>query len=58
MYTFEKENQRGVLKINVSKEEWEKAIENAYEKNKGQFNIQGFRKGKAPRKVIEQKKKR
>ena len=54
MYTFEKENQRGVLKINVSKEEWEKAIENAYEKNKGQFNIQGFRKGKAPRKVIEQ----
>ena len=53
MFTFEKKDKQGVLKINISKEDWEKAVENSYEKNKGKFNIQGFRKGKAPRKVIE-----
>lgn len=54
MYTFEKNNQQGILKVKVSKEEWEEAVERAYERNKGKFNIQGFRKGKAPRRVIEQ----
>lgn len=41
------------LKLKVSGENWKKAVEEAYEKNKGKYNIQGFRKGKAPRKVIE-----
>ena len=41
------------LTIEVSAEEFEKAIEKAYHKQKGQINIQGFRKGKAPRAVIE-----
>ncbi len=41
------------LTIEVSAEEFEKAIEKAYQKNKGKINIQGFRKGKAPRKMIE-----
>ncbi len=54
MYTFEKQDKKGVLNIKISKEEWEEAINRAYEKNKGKYNIQGFRKGKAPRKVIEQ----
>ena len=54
MYKFEKKDKQGILKINISKEDWEKAVEQAYEENKGKFNIQGFRKGKAPRKVIEQ----
>lgn len=54
MYTFEKKEQQGILNIKISKEEWEAAVERAYEANKGKFNIQGFRKGKAPRKVIEQ----
>lgn len=54
MYKFEKNNKQGILKISISKNEWEKAVENAYETNKGRFNIQGFRKGKAPRRVIEQ----
>lgn len=54
MYTFEKKQQQGILNVKVSKEEWEAAVERAYEKNKGKFNIQGFRKGKAPRRVIEQ----
>lgn len=54
MYKFEKKDKQGVLKISISSEDWEKALEKAYEENKGKFNIQGFRKGKAPRKVIEQ----
>ena len=41
------------LTIEVSAEEFEQAIEKAYQKKKGKINIQGFRKGKAPRKMIE-----
>lgn len=41
------------LTIEVSAEEFEKAIEGAYQKNKKKINIPGFRKGKAPRMMIE-----
>lgn len=41
------------IEITLNKEDWEKEVNNAYEKNKGKYNIEGFRKGKAPRKVIE-----
>lgn len=34
-------------------EEFEKAIIKAYQENKGKFAVDGFRKGKAPRKIIE-----
>ncbi len=34
-------------------EEFEKAVEDAYLKNRGKYAIDGFRKGKAPRKLIE-----
>lgn len=39
--------------ITLTKEEWQKEVENAYNKNKNRYNVVGFRKGKAPRKVIE-----
>ena len=42
------------LTIEVSAEELDKAIEGAYQKNKNKISIPGFRKGKAPRKMIEQ----
>ena len=42
------------LTIEVPAEEFEKAIETAYQKNKNKIAIPGFRKGKAPRKMIEQ----
>lgn len=42
------------LTIQVSAEELEKALEGAYRKNKNKISIPGFRKGKAPRKMIEQ----
>ncbi len=41
------------LTIEVSAEELEKAIEGAYQKNKNKISLPGFRKGKAPRKMIE-----
>ena len=42
------------LTIEVSAEELDKAMQNAYLKAKGRISIPGFRKGKAPRKMIEQ----
>lgn len=42
------------LTIEVSAEELEKALESAYQKNKNKMSIPGFRKGKVPRKMIEQ----
>lgn len=41
------------LTIEASAEELDAAIEKAYQKNKGKISVQGFRKGKAPRAVIE-----
>ena len=41
------------LTIEVPAEEFEKAIEQAYQKAKGKIALPGFRKGKAPRKMIE-----
>lgn len=48
------DNNMAKLTIEVSAEKLEKAIEEAYQKNKNRINIPGFRKGKAPRKMIEQ----
>lgn len=48
------ENNMAKLTIEVPAEELEKAIEGAYRKNKNKISIPGFRKGKAPRKMIEQ----
>ncbi len=53
--TVEKlEKSMAKLKIEVSAEQLEKAIQKAYDKNKNKIQIPGFRKGKAPRKMIEQ----
>ena len=48
-----KEN--GVVKFNIefTPEEWKEAINKAYLANRSKFSIDGFRKGKAPRKIIE-----
>lgn len=42
------------LTIEASAEDFEQAIEKAYQKNKNKLSIPGFRKGKVPRKMIEQ----
>ena len=41
------------LTIEVSAEEVEKALDAAYQKQKGSINVPGFRKGKVPRAMIE-----
>lgn len=41
------------LEISIDKESFEKAVSAAYRKNVGKMNIPGFRKGKAPRSIIE-----
>lgn len=41
------------LTIEVSAEEFDAAIKNAYNKNKNKFSIPGFRKGKAPLAMLE-----
>lgn len=41
------------LTIEVAADDFEKAMETAYQKNKNKLSVQGFRKGKAPRYVIE-----
>lgn len=48
------ENNMAKLTIEVPAEELEKAIEGAYKKNRNRISIPGFRKGKAPRRMIEQ----
>jgi trigger factor len=42
------------LTIEKSAEDFEAAIEKAYQKNKNKLSVPGFRKGKVPRKMIEQ----
>ena len=48
-----KEN--GVVKFSIefSADEWKDAVSKAYLANRSKFSIDGFRKGKAPRKIIE-----
>lgn len=48
-----KEKYEVELTIEVSQEEFEAGLDKAYRKSRGNISVPGFRKGKAPRKVIE-----
>ena len=48
-----KEKSTVELTIQVDAEQFEAAVQQAYLKNRGRINVPGFRKGKAPRKIIE-----
>ncbi len=53
-YTFEKGEKSTVkVTINLDAKEWNEAINEAYEKNKGKYSLPGFRKGKVPRHLLE-----
>ncbi len=41
------------IKITLDKTEWNAYLDEAYNKNKGKYKVEGFRAGKAPRRVIE-----
>lgn len=48
-----KENKTAEVKVEIDPAEFESAVNAAYKKNKNSISIPGFRKGKAPRAVIE-----
>lgn len=50
----EKKNNKVEIEFTIDAKEWEEAVENAYQKNKGKYKKEGFRQGKVPRKVLEQ----
>ena len=47
------EGNKAKLTITIDAETFGKALNDAYKKTAGRYAVQGFRKGKAPRKVIE-----
>ncbi len=53
-YSFEKAEKSTVkITIELDANEWKSSINEAYEKNKGRYSVPGFRKGKVPKKVLE-----
>ncbi|MDY0234946.1 MAG: trigger factor [Gudongella sp.] len=51
---FEKKEKNTVyFNMEISTQDFEKAVQEVYLKTRGRFNIPGFRKGKVPRKIIE-----
>ena len=53
-YSIKENNKKeATLEIVVSKEEFAKGLDTAFNKNKKYFSIPGFRKGKVPRKMVE-----
>ena len=46
-------NKQLKFEINLSNEEWQHELDHVYEHQKSKFKVEGFRNGKAPRKVIE-----
>lgn len=48
-----REKSTAAITIEVSREEFDKAVNEVYKKNKNSITIPGFRRGKAPRKIIE-----
>ena len=47
------ENKNMQLTLELTKDEWEAWVDEAYNKNKVKYKVEGFRQGKAPRKMIE-----
>ena len=47
------ENKNMAITIDFDHEEWESLVNDSYNKNKGKYKVEGFRQGKAPRKMIE-----
>lgn len=50
-----KETNRYELKLRITAEEFEKAVAKVFEEKKGMITIPGFRKGKAPRALVEKR---
>ncbi len=53
MFELKKEKTKVEISLSIDNAEWEQGVQKIYEKTKDKFNVVGFRKGHAPRKVIE-----
>ncbi len=53
-YTInEKQDNEIKIDFTLTEKEWEEAVEHAYQKNKGKYSKEGFRKGNVPRSILE-----
>lgn len=50
---LKKEGTKVSFKMTIENDKFEEAVKKAYNKTKSKYNIPGFRKGKAPQKIIE-----
>lgn len=48
-----REGNKATIEFMIKSDDFKRAITEAYNKTKGRYNIPGFRKGKAPRRMIE-----
>lgn len=54
MFEYKIEGTKVIIDVKIDDKEWNEGVEKTYENTKGKFNIEGFRKGHVPKKVIEQ----
>lgn len=55
-YNIEKlDNGQVKITSKIAGDDWNKSLDESFEKNKGKYVIEGFRKGKAPRAFVEKK---
>ena len=54
-YTQKREKNTLTITFKATAEEWASFERRAYEQNKGKYNVPGFRKGHAPKHVLEQR---
>lgn len=52
-YKVEAQKGKAIINFTVTKEEWDLAVEDAYQKNKHKYSLKGFRKGHVPKNVLE-----
>lgn len=52
-YTKELQDKEVKFEITLDEKEWQEELEHVYEHTKSKYKVEGFRNGKAPRKVIE-----
>ena len=52
-YTVEKQKGKAKFSFKLDAAEWETAVNGAYFKTKNKYQMGGFRRGKVPRKIIE-----
>lgn len=53
MYKVNKQGAKVEIKFDVDGNEWEQMVQKVYDMEKGKYRVEGFRKGRAPRKMIE-----